>query len=407
MAKVIHQLSDAAESVSASATRNIYFGANSGSDSTATEANRELLHRITGTYSKLSIRVLTNDRGASTLKSRLVTANGNQSVSIGASTTGWLEDASNTDAVSAGDDWHCQLITGAGGSVFTYNMVQVSFTAGSDTVMRTGCHTVTGFTSASTTRYTPLFGSFANNNTESLVQTVIKTAATLKNLYCRVTSNGRSSTTTLGTRVNGVNGNVSVSVGAGSTGAFEDTSNTDTLSVEDAINAYVTTGTGTGTINFIALGIDIVTTNSKYQYVVGIGAGGVTHNDDTTLYYAVGGLINGFATEADSKAKANNDITASKLQCNISANTVSVNSTLKLRKNGADGNQAVTIMASTTGVFEDASNTDTITETDEINYALVAPLGGTSMTIRSMSMLAEVAAPGGSAVAKILQLHGG
>ena len=51
--------------------------------------------------------------------------------------------------------------------------------------------------------------------------------------------------------------------------------------------------------------------------------------------------------------------TASNLYCRISANDRAA-STLTLRIDGGNGNQAVTITSSTTGDFEDTSNTDTI-----------------------------------------------
>ena len=52
---------------------------------------------------------------------------------------------------------------------------------------------------------------------------------------------------------------------------------------------------------------------------------------------------------------------------NVSANTVTVSSTFLFRRNGANGNQAVTIGTGLTGIFQDTTHSDTIAIGDAIN----------------------------------------
>ena len=50
--------------------------------------------------------------------------------------------------------------------------------------------------------------------------------------------------------------------------------------------------------------------------------------------------------------------------------------TLRVRKNGADGNGIIQLASNQTGQFEDVTNSDTFVATDEINYSAVT--GGSS-----------------------------
>jgi hypothetical protein len=69
------------------------------------------------TLSKLGIFISSNTiANTSTWRLRKNQANGNQSVTITASGTGYFEDSTNQDSVVAGDEVCYQLVTGAGTS---------------------------------------------------------------------------------------------------------------------------------------------------------------------------------------------------------------------------------------------------------------------------------------------------
>ena len=67
-------------------------------------------------------------------------------------------------------------------------------------------------------------------------------------------------------------------------------------------------------------------------------------------------------------------------------NTVTADSIVKVRKNGADTSISTTILASTTGDFIDSTNTELFADTDDINLVLITGATGTSMTIRSFGL---------------------
>jgi hypothetical protein len=73
---------------------------------------------------------------------------------------------------------------------------------------------------------------------------------------------------------------------------------------------------------------------------------------------------------------------------NVSANTHSTSTVITFRINGANGNQTITIPASTTGYFEDAVNTDAVVVNDDVNFQIVRGTGGSS-TFANIGVYAE------------------
>lgn len=390
-AKVICQQQGAAISVAASTTRYMQLGCNTRiSDDFTTENDTEITYRTAGTFSNLYINILTNDRNTSTFRTRKNNANASMTLSITTATTGKFEDTTNTDAVTAGDEWNYILTTGSGGTVFTFKIAQCIFQANSDTVIRTASGGGPGnVTSASSTLIQPSAGDGPGTITvDSTLGITYRIAGTLSNLFAEVGSNARTTTTTFRSRVNSGNGNMTFSVTASSTGLFEDTTNSDSIAIDDLVNFSITTGTGTEILSLSSMAADFTTTNNKTMYSAAADLT-QTVNASVTTYYPFAGALRTSTTESDMIAEANLKFIASLLQCNISSNTVSANSTLRFRKNSGNGNQVVTITASTTGVFQDTTNTDFVQDSDEINYQLVTGGSGTSLVIRSISVLGE------------------
>ena len=93
-----------------------------------------------------------------------------------------------------------------------------------------------------------------------------------------------------------------------------------------------------------------------------------------------------YAAELDTKLKTRERLTLSNLLVWVSANTITDNSTLRLRKNGANVKQTITITGSGTGVFEDLTNDDLVADTDDINCQIVTGASGTSLTIKQLAI---------------------
>lgn len=355
---------------------------------TATESRKKLTYRTAGTFSNLYINVLTNDRNASTFRTRKATANANLVCSITGSTTGKFADTTNTDVVTAGDDWHSQLTTGSGGTVFTAKETLVLFSSTANTSARAG-GTDVSFSTASATTPVNFWGAiFPNTGLDSVVALTYRTAGTLKNMFINVRTNARTTTTSAVSRINSATGALAISITAGTTGTLEDTTHSDVVANGDLVNFALVSSTGTETLVYDSITADFESTNGQQMYVNADG-GGDAQAAGVTTYYAFMGAPSADTTEANVLAQISLPLVLSLLQINISANTIALDSTLRLRKNSGNANQVVTITALTTGLFRDTTNKDTILASDTLDYQLVTPSTATSLTIRSISVLGD------------------
>lgn len=347
------------------------------------ETLNQQTYQTAGTLSNLFVLVSANATSASsTVRTRKNVANGNLTVTIGSGATGEFEDDSNTDSVVAGDELNYQVVAGAGGSLTT-QVQSVVFSASSNTVKKFATDNIESAT-ASSTFYVGVTSnriSSANNN-ETDAQWTFETAGTLKNFFVNITSNARTTNTTIGTRKNTANGAMSVTIGSGATGFFEDTVNTDSIAVNDVANYYITTGTGTGTIADTGAGADFETTNNTTYYIEFTIQNNTMARNSTLYTYIAARLDTNRATESEVASDSQIPVTLSLVTCYVSANSISSgDTTVRLRKNAANGNQLLTIGATATGTFQDAVNRDSISNANEINWSFATGVGAGTETI--------------------------
>lgn len=374
-----------------------YLGVGSGTYATinGTESVVQQTWRTPGTFTKLYTNVNTNSASASSsMTLRKNTAAGNNTVSIGAGATGDFKDTTHSDTFSAADLIAYQVTQGGTGSL-TYGRIGVIFeaTTTSNTVNRCQNGTTTTLSSASTTYYMPWQGGIILDTTgETASQYKTKTSATVKNMNVVVSSNGRLSATSFLSRKNTANGNLSISVGAGATGQFEDTSNSDSLVYNDLTNFSVIDGLNVGNLVLERVACDFVTTNNQAYYSYGVGTtNGNTVGTSTTTYFGLGGIaFNG--TETVRQFLTQSIFDASSLAINVGSNGITATSTVRLRKNAASTNQVLSIGSGVTGYLEDISHTDPITSTDNINFQIVTGGTGTTIEIAQTSILANFGA---------------
>lgn len=388
MAKVV-QGGGMSQASSQSANQTRYFlAANNWSTFDTVEANMSVRYRTAGVLSGLYCVVSANSVSATTtVRSRVNAGNGNQLISIPSSTTGQFEDSSNSDNISSGDTVCYQVITGATGTSIRIVNISSIFEASSNTVKRFSVVQPMSTSTASQTNYTGMVGNLTMTATEANVQTNIKIAGTAKNFFVYISANARTTNTTYRTRKNTANGNMSVSVGSTLTGIFEDTTNTDTLAVDDDYCYQRVTGTGTGTITSYLISVEIETTDNSTLLMTN---NAISQNSNLTTYY---GLMVGASSSTESHYRSDTRINAllSNLSIRVSSNTINTGtSTVTLRKNGANGNLVVSISASTTGIFEDTTNTDTVLPTDETDYKLTTSGTSGSLNINVTAIKANV-----------------
>jgi len=347
---------------------------------TTTEAHRDIIFRSAGTLAQLYVRIPTNATTAqSTIRTRKNAANGGQTITVNSGATGEFEDTSGTDTVAAADKLCLQTVTGAGGSM-NLRIVSTTFAATTDTVSVTGIVGPFTTTTASTTWFFPIEGYSGNNTTtETFQKCRMRKAGTFKNAGVYVSA-ARAQATTVRSRKNAANGNLVVTCTASTTGWFEDTSNTDTVSAAEDWDISVTTGTGADTLTIQTMKIEFVSTGGNGVSFVGKPVG-VAVNDATTAYFPLGGTCDSNTTESNTQMKARVAFTLSEMVVVVSQNDVSSASTCDLRQGAASTAVTISITGNLTGLFQDNSHSVTLAATDEINFRLVVPSVSGSHTV--------------------------
>ncbi len=225
--------------------------------------------------------------------------------------------------------------------------------------------------------YTPCPGVLADNgvSTEAQAQILARSTISLKNLFFRVTAS-TAGTQTVRLRKNGVNGNLVASAAFPATGAFEDTTNTDSLVTGDLFCLELSgAGGGIRTVSMVGLTLNDTTGNNTLIASTNLLGGETFGPADlgVTTYAAVLGRCLSNVTEASTRYTVRNAGTYSNLRVFVSANSAVGSSTVRFRKNTANGNQSFSIAGGATGSFEDTTNSDTVVSGDIINYQVVVP----------------------------------
>ena len=364
--------------------------------------------RSPGVFSRLYVRISANTFTQTAVFSFTKNAvGGNQTVSVPTTVTGEFQDNSHSDSVVSGDLVCMQnnMIVGTGS--LTYPILALLFSGATNPTDETLAFAgrTGAFNQSAVTRFVPIAGSDSGSGsaigtgTEANAQFKMKIAGTLSNLEVFVASNARTGATVFNVRIGAANGNNTISVGAGLTGLFEDTTHTDAISINSLINYSVVLDTETN-----ALGCSFISVKyaaSAYHYIVAdAGTTNTLAAGPVTYWNSISGDSNGIASaswnstsETTVMCLAQFPHTLSNLETFVSqSSTLTSASTLTIRKNAANGNQVISIPAATTGYFEDTVNTDVLIGSEEINYQLVVggvATGGRHMTVNSVGILAS------------------
>lgn len=234
----------------------------------STESDTQYVIRFGATFSNMRVYVATNTLTKDAVyRFRKNTANGNQVVTVTSATTGAFEDATNTDIVVSGDTINVSITyaSGVSGSytpkLLSFKEAQNQATAGEALIAFSGGSTV----NANQTTYFYISGtttSGAGNQNSSILPHL---RATVKNLFVRVTANTQNSGTAtfadymmhnLSTNFVIV-GTVSVSISAGSTGAFEDLTDSDELRASDGLTLRGIIGGTSGSLTLMINSFDL------------------------------------------------------------------------------------------------------------------------------------------------------
>lgn len=325
---IAHIGAKAAVAFNAATTSYVPVGAGNYVNNITTEANSQIPYRILAgaTASGLAVTVTANtNTGTTTVTLRNNTADVTNTLSISTLSTGLFEDTTHSDSVASGDVLSASITpAGAAGTVSVSGIrVKLLHLLNANVTEKFIARTSTAYSTASVDRFSVIAGILNAQSTESNCQTPVslKANGTFTNLHFYVSSNGRSTTTTVTLRVNAADVNNTVSITSGATGLFEDTSNNDTVSDTDLLDYKITTGTGAGTLQGESAGIRLSTTTiAQYMHAIGHGGlGGVPAN--TVIYNALSGGLGTNTTESNFNVmQMGNTLRHYTVNANITAN---------------------------------------------------------------------------------------
>jgi hypothetical protein len=370
------------------------------------ENTEKQLFHTAGRISNFIFKVDNNSlNGSTTVSLRLNAVTTDPSISVPAGTTGDFQDDTSITQITAGDIINYIIVAGGTSGSLTFRITRSIFTPDQDTITHNATYTAAGgdtFSTASTTWYNVLNGSGDSIvTTEADVECRQRKPGTYRNLVMNINSNARTTATTVRLRVNNANSALSVSIGAGLSGFFSDTSNQEAIVVGDDVNFSLTTGTGVGDLVTNIFQVEFVSagTDNIGIYIAG-NAVPPTTAQGVTRYWPIMGLVAAVSTETDitipSGLKRADWL---EFTCNVTQNNVDNASTFTLRNNRVDTSVSISIPANTTGIFTDATANHTASyPMDEINIKVVtgAGVGGDTISVSNTLIWAFITPFGGT-----------
>jgi len=324
------------------------------------------------------------------------------SITVGAGQTGTFEDMTGFQAVAASDEFNWKSDTTAASSGnYNAQILSLRFTPTDATKTISWAWaggSGGGLSTNNATRFWPISGTISVDATENNAKGRIKASFTSRDLTFHVASNARSTNCTVRTRINAGFGNQTVTIGAGQTGVFEDTTNTDTLVSGDDYCYSITTLGGGGLINSRRISTTLVSTNRQWLYSpANVNAATFLPIQGGNSYYHpfAGNLAQAVTTEAVAQVKSFAH-SVSKMTVFISANNFSATYSVALRTriNGANGTLSIAIASGVTGLLEDTTHSDSIT-LDQLTNIQIQFTGVTiptgQLVLRSITMIGETA----------------
>lgn len=200
---------------------------------------------------------------------------------------------------------------------------------------------------------------------DTAVQRTVRTPGVLSYLYINVEANTLTLTATFRSRVNAANGNMSIAIGAGLTGHFVDSSNTDAVSAGDLINVSLTRQAGGTSLLYTALGCAF---DATVNTVVTRGMAPSNFYTGGNNYQRWGGQASMESSDnAITQHRARRAFVAKNAALRVTSNARSASSTYGVRLNGVNQSLGAVVGAGVTGYFEDTSNTVSIAPGDLVS----------------------------------------
>lgn len=338
-------------------------GGGGGSGTSFTEAHNQIKSRAAYTLKSAYVVTQSNTRnGTGTVVSRINGVNGNVSVSITASTTGEFSDTTHTDSIASTNliNWSCTFAGSSGSTRYDEIVCVLEETTGTPVLVSSFTNNNTTFGNG--TFFTPVGGALTVfTGTEANARYTFRTASVLSNLYVYVRT-AAVGTTTVSSRINGAGGTQTVTP-ALLTGAFEDTTHTDSISVTDTVDTQCASVAGNGSVIVL---ISYLSTSTSRQ----TGGAVPTTARTADIFYPLEGS-NDSTTENITQAHMHLPMPMTNMYATSNVNARASSATpVFLRQNGASTSVTCSFAASTTGTVEDTTHILTTVADDLLNFII-------------------------------------
>jgi hypothetical protein len=232
------------------------------------------------------------------------------------------------------------------------------------------------FQNATTTGYPALVGDGLYSGSgityaEALIYANLFENATFGGLYVSANTGAfASGNSTVTLRKNAANTAMAVSIPPLSFGTFADNVDTASGASGDSFNYAIVCGgaSSNATFNMVSCVMASAHTTSWMNGTILTAALHPLNYNSGTVYGMAGGSGDWIATESIAQYTVRFALHAFGMYAYVTNNTINNTTTFKMRKNGANGNQSVSIGASATGTFTDTIDTDDFAYGDKTSY---------------------------------------
>lgn len=334
------------------------------------ETTSKVTWRIAGIISQLSVVCHLNNTtgGSSTFTLQKNETDGNNVVSVPFGTTGAFADTSNTDSITSGDRLRVKAVTGTGGDSVDLAVVSAVFEPTSGNARwNFAIWPLLGFNfSGQVVMGLTDYDDVSSTNVPD-ARVFLPFDCTFRNLEIVVWANVSGALYLSLGKNNNLNGNgLDITVPAGTTGTFTDT---DSIAYVQGDSVFIHADADLGAVDmdqFISVECENTDDGrATFHEVRDVLGNTITQANP---FGSISGDCVDQALELQTQARIGTSVVFSNLKCNIILHTSSGANTIRFRKNGADTNLVVSVPASTTGTFEDTTNTVTVTPGDLVNY---------------------------------------
>ena len=368
------------------------------------ETNTQFSATEAATFSNLRGNIISGGSGTNNFQFRTGGANGNQ---LGTRAgPGTFEDAVNTDVLAAADLFNIAYTDTGSASVCSSVVGTVSFSSGHGN-FHGACNDYNAgliYDVESATRFLPISGNLIADGTatEANVGYLNRAYTSWEALQVRVVANSRTNDSVFANRINLADGTGVVTFGAGVTGLVVDTTIGDAIAATDELDISLTLLTGVENLEVIFVGATLkASSGTKSETFASGGGTGVARTASATAHYMpIGGILPSLIafTEAQARIKPGFAGTASNLRCYLSANTYSVNGTLKLFLNGVEALTTTITLLGGAGWYENTADTVAFDDNDELSFEFVGGTTG-SITIEMVGVTLQDDTAGAAGVA--------